>query len=69
MVNEYQRIYRDYMSKLYLLNKTCKFCGGSLGIGKVVLVNLEEFDKVWRGLKSCLKELEDLTHCTLFLNE
>ncbi|KAL6143928.1 hypothetical protein ACLB2K_054623 [Fragaria x ananassa] len=39
------------------------------GMCKKYGINKEEFDKFWRGLKSCLKELEDLTHCTLFLNE
>nr|XP_011470809.1 PREDICTED: uncharacterized protein LOC101300778 isoform X2 [Fragaria vesca subsp. vesca] len=39
------------------------------GMCKKYGINKEEFDKFWRGLKSCLKELEDLTHCTLFLNK
>ncbi|KAL6551657.1 hypothetical protein OROGR_007811 [Orobanche gracilis] len=32
-------------------------------------INKEEFEELWTGLKSCLKELEDLTHCTLYLNK
>ncbi|KAL6526269.1 hypothetical protein OROMI_029909 [Orobanche minor] len=39
------------------------------GMCKKYVINKEEFDEFWTGLKSCLKELEDLTHCTLYLNK
>nr|XP_011467776.1 PREDICTED: uncharacterized protein LOC105352407 isoform X2 [Fragaria vesca subsp. vesca] len=39
------------------------------GLCKKYGIKKEEFEKVWRRLKRSLKELEDLTHCTLFLNK
>ncbi|KAL6572849.1 hypothetical protein OROHE_002325 [Orobanche hederae] len=39
----------------------------TLGTGLPELVNLgEKFNQHWRSLKGSLKELEDITHCTLF---
>ncbi|XP_062009400.1 uncharacterized protein LOC133725985 [Rosa rugosa] len=39
------------------------------GICEKYGINKEKFDKLWKRLKRSLKELGDLTHCTLFLNK
>nr|XP_011465322.1 PREDICTED: uncharacterized protein LOC101314470 isoform X2 [Fragaria vesca subsp. vesca] len=39
------------------------------GMCKKYGINRDEFHKLQRRLKRSLKELEDLTHCTLFLNK